>query len=247
MNEVAIVTGGGHGIGRSICLRFAQAGISLAVVDYDLEGAERVRDEVNRSGGTAESYAMDVRDASEVKKVIGDISRWHGRIDILANIAGGSFYLKRIEELAWKEWREVVDSNLKGTFLVCREVAPVMVRQGSGRIVNTASNYGVMGSAMRSPYCAAKAGIIGFSKSLAMELAPYGVLVNVIAPGPTDTPTVMSRSTPEARAERAQREIPLGRTGKPEDIAEGVYFLVGPESAYMTGQTLHVNGGIMMN
>ncbi len=189
---------------------------------------------------------MDVRNAAEVKKVVHEIDRRYGRIDILTNIAGGSFYNKRIDELAWNEWKEVMDVNLKGTFLVCREVAAVMVRQGRGRIVNTASNYGVTGSAMRTPYAAAKAAIIGFSKSLALELAPHRVLINVIAPGPTDTPRVMSKSTPDARLERAQREIPLGRTGKPEDIAEGVYFLVGPESAYMTGQTLHVNGGLVM-
>jgi len=203
--------GGGNGIGCSVCLRFARAGISVAVVDHDAEGTERVRDEVRRSGGNAEAYLADVKDAVGVKKVVDEIARRHGRIDILANIAGGSFYLKRIEDLAWNEWREVVDVNLKGTFLLCREVAPVMVSQGSGRIVNTASNYGVTGSAMRTSYSAAKAGIIGFSKSLAMELAPHGVLVNVIAPGPTDTPRVMSRTTPEARVERAKREIPLTR------------------------------------
>ena len=246
MSEVAIITGGGNGIGREVCLRFAQAGISLAVVDHDAQGAERVRDEVKGSGGNAEAYSMDVRDAAGIKKVVGEIAQRYGRIDILANIAGGSFYLKRVEDLTWSQWREVVDVNLKGAFLVCREVAPLMVRQGNGRIVNTASNYGLTGSAMRTPYSAAKAGIIGFSKSLAMELAPHGVLVNVIAPGPTDTPRVMSRTTPEARLERARREIPLERTGQPKDIAEGVYFLVGPESAYMTGQTLHVNGGLVM-
>ena len=246
LGEVAIVTGGGNGIGRSACLRFAQAGISLAIVDCDVNGAEGVRDEVKRTGGNAEVYRVDVRNATEVKKVVDEIARRYGRIDILANIAGGSFYRKRIEELTWNEWKEVVDVNLKGTYLFCREVACVMVKQERGRIVNTASNYGVTGSAMRTPYSAAKAGIIGFSKSLAMELAPHGILVNVIAPGPTDTPRVMSRSTPEARLERAQREIPFGRTGQPEDIAEGIYFLVGPESAYMTGQTLHVNGGLVM-
>ncbi len=246
MSEVAIVTGGGNGIGRSVCLRFAQAGIALAIVDRDLKGAQAARDEVKRTGGNADAYGLDVRNSGEIKKVVDEIAGRYGKIDILANIAGGSFYQKRIEEFNWSHWKEVVDINLKGTFLCCREVGRVMVKQEKGRIVNTASNYGITGSATRTPYAAAKAGIIGFSKSLAMELAPHGVLVNVIAPGPTDTPMVMSRTTPEARLEWAQREIPFGRTGKPEDIAEGVYFLVGPESAYMTGQTLHVNGGLVM-
>ncbi len=246
MSEVAIVTGGGNGIGRSVCLRFAQAGIALAIVDRDLKGAEVVRDEVKRTGGDADAYGLDVRNSAEIKKVVDEIAGRYGSIDILTNIAGGSFYQKRIEELNWSQWKEVLDINLKGTFLCCREVGRVMVRHQKGRIVNTASNYGITGSATRTPYAAAKAGIIGFSKSLAMELAPHGVLVNVIAPGPTDTPRVMSRTTPEARLERAQREIPFGRNGNPEDIGEGVYFLVGPESAYMTGQTLHVNGGLVM-
>lgn len=245
MSDTAIVTGGANGIGRSVCLRFARAGIAVAIVDCDRVGAERVRDEVNGSGGTAEVHPAEVTDARGVRRVVEEIFRRHGRIDILANIAGGSFHVKRIEEMTWSEWKEVLDINLKGTFLFCREVAPVMVRQRRGRIVNTASNYGLTGCAMRTPYSAAKAGVIGFSKSLAQELAPHGVLVNVIAPGPTDTPRVLSRSTPQTRRERA-REIPFGRTAIPEDIAEGVYFLVGPESAYMTGQTVHVNGGLVM-
>lgn len=245
MSDVAIVTGGGNGIGRSVCLRLAAGGISVGIVDRDGDGAERVKREVIAGGGEAEVYCIDVTDARQVKEVVADLSRRHGRIDILANIAGGTVHLKRIEELTWAEWREDLDMNLKGTFLFCREVAPGMAAQRRGRIVNTASNYGVTGSAMRTPYSAAKAAIIGFSKSLALELAPYGILVNVIAPGPTDTPRVLSKSTPEARKKRTL-EIPFGRTAKPEDIAEGVYFLVGPESAYMTGQTLHVNGGLVM-
>ncbi len=152
---------------------------------------------------------------------------------------------KRLEELAWSEWKEELNINLKGTFLLCREVAPAMISQRRGRIINTASNYGVTGCALRAGYSTDKAAIIGFSKSLALEFAPYGILVNVIAPGPTDTPQVLRKSTPEAR-QRWAREIPIGRTALLEDIAEGFYFLATQESAYMTGQTLHVNGGLVM-
>jgi 3-oxoacyl-[acyl-carrier protein] reductase len=183
--------------------------------------------------------------AKEVKEVVAGVLQHYGRIDVLANIAGGSIHRKRIEELSWAEWKEVLDINLKGTFLFCREAAPIMIRQRAGRIINTASNYGVTGSALRTPYSAAKAGIAGFSKSLALELAPHGILVNVVAPGPTDTPRVMANQTPEIRRQR-EREIPLGRTGRPEDLAEAFYFLCTPESAWMTGQTLHVNGGLVM-
>ena len=244
MSEFAIITGGANGIGRSVCLRLAAAGISVAILDREKAEAEGVKREILAVGGNAEICCVDVTDARQVKEAVAGLARRHGRIDILANIAGGSFYAKRIEELTWAEWKEVVDINLKGTFLFCREAASVMIAQKRGRIVNTASNYALTGSAMRTPYSAAKAAIIGFSKSLAMELAPHGVLVNVIAPGPTDTPRVLSKSTPEARQRWAQ-QIPMGRTAQPEDIAEGVYFLVGPESAYMTGQTLHVNGGVV--
>jgi 3-oxoacyl-[acyl-carrier protein] reductase len=121
-----------------------------------------------------------------------------------------------------------------------------MQKQKSGRILNTASNYGVTGAALRAPYAAAKAGIITFSKSLALELAPDGILVNVVSPGPTDTPRVMEKESPEARRERWYPAIPLGRTGQPGDLAEMYYFLATPESAAITGQTFHVNGGVVM-
>ncbi len=244
MEEFAIVTGGANGIGRSVCLRLVAAGISVAIVDREKGPAEAVKREILAAGGSAESCLADVTDAGQVKNVVADLARRHGRIDILANIAGGSFYTKPVEELTWAEWKEIVDANLKGTFLFCREVAPIMIEQRRGRIVNTASNYALTGSAMRTPYSAAKAAIIAFSKSLAMELASQGVLVNCIAPGPTDTPRVLEKSTPEARQRWAQ-QIPMGRTAQPDEIAEGVYFLVGPESGYITGQTLHVNGGVV--
>jgi 3-oxoacyl-[acyl-carrier protein] reductase len=128
---------------------------------------------------------------------------------------------------------------------MCREVAPIMQKQKSGRILNTASNYGVTGSALRAPYSAAKAGIIGFTKSLALELAPDGIRVNTVAPGPTDTPRVMEKETPEARKQRWYSSIPLGRTGKAEDLAELYFFLTTPESAAITGQTFHCNGGLL--
>ena len=188
---------------------------------------------------------MDVTQAREVKALVTDVEKRFGQIDVLANVAGGSFYTKRMEELTSAEWKEVIDVNLKGTFLMCREVAPVMQKQKLGRILNTASNYAVTGSALRAPYAAAKAGIIAFTKSLAQELAPYGVLVNTVAPGPTDTPRVMGKESPEARQHRWS-QIPLGRTGKPADIAEAFYFLITPESGWITGQTIHVNGGVVM-
>jgi len=244
MSQVALITGGANGIGRAVAHRLAAAGISVVVADCDHDRAVEVRSEIARAGGQADALSLDVTLAREVEAAVSAVEKRHGRIDILANIAGGSFYTKRMEEFSWAEWQEVIDVNLKGTFLMCRQVAPIMRRQKSGRILNTASNYGVTGSPMRTPYSAAKAGIIAFTKSLALELAADGVLANTVAPGPTDTPRVMGKESTEARRQRWSI-IPLGRTGTPQDLAEMYYYLTTPESAWMTGQTFHVNGGLV--
>jgi NAD(P)-dependent dehydrogenase (short-subunit alcohol dehydrogenase family) len=244
MNQVALITGGGGGIGAAVARRMAASGAAIVVADYDHAAAENVSREIKAAGGNIEALSVDVTQAQEVKALIVDVSKRFGRIDILANIAGGSLYTKRIEEFTWAEWKEVIDVNLKGTFLMCREVAPIMQKQKSGHILNTASNYAVTGSALRTPYSAAKAGIIAFTKTLAQELAADGVLVNTVAPGPTDTPRVMGKESPQARSQR-WAQIPLGRTGKPEDLAEVFYYLTTPESAWITGQTFHVNGGLL--
>jgi 3-oxoacyl-[acyl-carrier protein] reductase len=246
LNQVALITGGGGGLGCAVALRMASAGIATVIADYDGGAAEKVRSDIFAAGGEADALALDVTVAREVKTVVSDVIKRFGRIDILANIAGGSAYTKRIEELTWAQWKEVMDANLKGTFLMCREVAPIMQQKKSGRIINTASNYGVTGSALRTPYAAAKAGIITFTKSLALELAPDCVLANTVAPGPTDTPRVMEKESPEARQQRWWPNIPLGRTALPRDLAEMYYFLTTPESAAITGQTFHVNGGVVM-
>ena len=245
MAEVALITGGANGIGRAVALKLSARGIVVVIADRDDKAAKETRAAILSQGGSAEMVRVDVTHAGEIKEIVAGVFQRHGRIDILANIAGGSIHRKRIEDLTWTEWKEVVDINLKGTFLFCREAAPIMIRQKRGRIINTASNYSVTGSALRTPYSAAKAGIIGFSKSLALELAADGIRVNVVAPGPTDTPRVMANWTPELRKKR-EEEIPLGRTGRPDDLAEAFWFLCSDESAWMTGQTLHVNGGLVM-
>jgi NAD(P)-dependent dehydrogenase (short-subunit alcohol dehydrogenase family) len=246
MNQVALITGGGGGIGGAVAQRMARAGIHVVIADQDVAAADEVRRQIAAEGGAAEARMLDVTQAREVKEAVAEITARLGRIDVLANIAGGSLFTKRLEEFSWPEWRKVMDVNLKATFLMCREVAPVMQRQKSGRIINTASNYGITGSALRAPYAAAKAGIITFTKSLALELAPDAVLANTVAPGPTDTPRVMEHETPEARRQRWHAAIPLGRTGIPQDLAEMYYFLTTMDAAAITGQTFHVNGGVVM-
>lgn len=242
---MALISGGGNGIGRAVAHRLAAAGMTVVVADYDRAAAEQVRSEVVDAGGKADALSVDVTVAREVNALIAEVAKRFGRVDVLANIAGGSFHTKRIEDFTWAEWKQVIDTNLKGTFLMCREVAPLMQQQKSGRILNTASNYAITGSALRAPYSAAKAGIIALTRSLALELAPDGIRVNTVAPGPTDTPRVMEKETPEGRRQRWQAAIPLGRTAKPEDLAELYYFLTTPESAAITGQTFHSNGGLL--
>ena len=245
MSSVALITGGGNGIGRAVAHRFAVSGTAVMIADCERDAAEQVRREIEEEGGRAAAVALDVTRSAEVKAAVAETLQRFSRIDVLTNIAGGSFYTKRIEDFTWPEWKHVIDTNLKGTFLMCREAVPIMQRQKSGRILNTASNYGVTGSVLRAPYSAAKAGIIAFTKSLALELAPDGIRVNTVAPGPTDTPRVMEKETPEARRQRWQSFIPLGRTGQPEDLAELYYFLTTPESAAITGQLFHCNGGLL--
>jgi NAD(P)-dependent dehydrogenase (short-subunit alcohol dehydrogenase family) len=246
LTQIALITGGGGGIGGAVAHRMAAAGITVVIADNDGGAAQRVKGEVAATGGKADALALDVTMARDVKTVVADVVKRYGRVDILANIAGGSAYTQRIEEFTWAQWQQVMDANLKGTFLMCREVAPIMQEQKSGRIINTASNYGVTGSALRTPYAAAKAGIITFTKSLALELAPDLVLANTVAPGPTDTPRVMEKESAAARKQRWWSQIPLGRTALPADLAEMYYFLTTPESAAITGQTFHVNGGVVM-
>jgi NAD(P)-dependent dehydrogenase (short-subunit alcohol dehydrogenase family) len=245
LSRVAIVTGGGNGIGRAVAHRMAADGIFVIIADNEGAAGENACTEIVSKGGNAEAIRTDVTKAGDVKFIARDVKQRHGQIDILANIAGGSFYTKRLEDFTWAEWKEVIDANLKSTFLMCREVAPIMQQQKRGWILNTASNYAITGSALRPPYSAAKAGIIAFTKTLAQELAPDGIFVNTVAPGPTDTARVMAKESAEARRQRWS-SIPLGRTAKPEDIAEMFYYLTTPESAWITGQTFHVNGGLVM-
>ena len=246
MNQVALITGGGGGIGGAVAHRLAAAGIEVVIVDNDGAAADSVMSAIIAAGGKAHALILDVTVAREVGGAVSDLAQRFGQIDILANIAGGSPYTQRLEEFTWAQWKEVIDINLKGTFLMCREVAPIMQRQKRGRIINTASNYGVTGSALRAPYAAAKAGIIAFTKSLALELAADGVLANSVAPGPTDTPRVMQKESAEARQQRWWPQIPLGRTALPQEIAEMYYYLTTAASVAITGQTFHVNGGAVM-
>ena len=245
MSRIAVVGGGAGGIGRAVVLRLAEDGFFPVILDRQEKPAHEILGDLERRGKNGAFIALDLTRKDEVQHAFATIASDHGRVDVLVNLAGGSLHVKPIQDFPLTEWQEVIDVNLKTTFLCCQAVIGSMARQRKGTIVNTASNYGITGSVGRTPYSAAKAAIIAFSKSLALELAPLGVRVNVIAPGRTPTERVMSHYSPEAWA-AAGREIPMGRAAEPREIAEGVAFLAGDESGYMTGHTLHVNGGIVM-
>ena len=240
----AMVTGAGSGIGRACALGLAAAGAAVAAVDVRSEAAADVVVAIERAGGKGLTVSADVTRRAEVDAAVGRIAADLGGVDVLLNCAGGSL-TSRFVDLEEAEWDQVVDLNLKAAYLCARPVARLMIARRSGRIINVSSNYGVTGSAPRVHYSAAKAGIIGFTKALALELAPHGITVNAVAPGPTATPRVCSKYSAEEWAER-ERGIPMGRTAEPEDIADAVLFLASDRARYVTGQTLHVNGGLVM-
>jgi 3-oxoacyl-[acyl-carrier protein] reductase len=245
LNEsVAIVTGGGRGIGRAIALELAAAGIKV-VVNYAgrSEKAEETVSLIRQSGGESIAVQADVSQASEVDRLVQTTLEHFGKVDILINNAGitRDGLLLRMKEA---DWDSVLATNLKGVFLCTKAVSKGMLKQRSGVIVNISSVVGISGNAGQANYAAAKAGIIGLSKSTAKEFASRGIRVNVVAPGYICTD--MTETLPEGVQNEILQGIPLGRLGKPEDVAKVVRFLVSPEAAYITGQTLCVDGGMEM-
>lgn len=243
-NSVAVVTGAGRGIGRAIALELARAGAQV-VVNFAgrADQAEITVNMIRDLGGEAIAVQADVSQAEDVDRLIKTAVDTFGKVDILVNNAGiaRDNLLLRMKEA---EWDTVLNTNLKGVFLCSKAVSKGMMKQRSGAIVNISSVVGVTGNAGQANYAAAKAGIIGFSKSMAKELAPRGIRVNVVAPGYISTD--MTESLSEEVKLQIQQGIPLGRVGSPEEIAQAVLFLVSPASSYITGQVLAVNGGMAM-
>ena len=245
MDKIAVVTGAASGIGRAIAKRLAENDFIAVILDINEEGGKQVAAEIQRRGKYATFIPLDVTREADVQKTFHKIISDHGRIDVLVNVAGGSLHRHKIEEFPLDHWQAVIDVNLTSTFLCCRAVIDLMKTQKSGAIVNISSDIGFSGDASRSAYAAAKAGIVGFSKALALELAPYNVRANVVAPGRIATKRVRATYS-DAEWEAAAKRIPLGHAGEPEDVAEAVAFLASDSSRHMTGQTLHINGGRIM-
>ncbi|HEC79186.1 MAG TPA: 3-oxoacyl-[acyl-carrier-protein] reductase [candidate division WOR-3 bacterium] len=239
-NQVAVITGGANGIGAGIAKRFVEEGAKVAVCDIDAETGRKITEALR---GNAKFYRMDVADEEEIKKAVDQIFSDYAKIDILINNAGITND-KLLLRMTKEDWERVIDINLTGTFLVTRAVIKYMIKQRYGRIVNIASIAGIIGNPGQANYSASKAGIIGFTKSCAKELASRSITVNAIAPGFIETS--MTAVLPDEVKENYLKAIPMKRFGKVEDVAALALFLSSEQASYMTGQVICLDGGLVM-
>jgi 3-oxoacyl-[acyl-carrier protein] reductase len=241
--KVAVVTGGGKGIGRAIVQELAFRGCRLVIPDIDIQSAKNTCDEIVKGGGEAVAFKTDVSIGVDVEEMIGKVVEKFSRIDILVNNAGitRDNLLMRMSE---EEWDIVLKINLKSAFLCTKHVIRHMMKQRSGKIVNVSSVVGVMGNAGQVNYASSKAGLIGLTKSVAKEVASRNVQVNAVAPGYIETE--MTANLSEEIKKGFLANIPSRQSGSPEDVARVVSFLVSPDSDYVTGQVIHVDGGLLM-
>ena len=242
-NQVAVVTGAGRGIGRAIALKFASEGADVVCVSRTVENSEKVAGEVRNLNRKAWALAVDVADSAAVAAAVGKILAEAGRVDILVNNAGVTRdgLLMRMKD---DDWDTVLNTNLKGAFAFTKALSRSFLKQRSGRIINVASVIGLVGNAGQCNYAASKAGLIGFTKSVARELASRGITVNALAPGFVETD--MTAGLDEEAKSALLARIPLNCLGQPEDIAHAALFLASSAARYITGQVLTVDGGLVM-
>jgi 3-oxoacyl-[acyl-carrier protein] reductase len=241
--KIALVTGAAQGIGRDIALALAEDGADVAICDVNLEAAQKTASDIEAKGRKSLALKANVAASAEVTAMIDQIVEKFGRIDILVNNAGitrDGLIIRMKDE----DWDLVLSINLKGSFLCTKSALKYMTKQRSGTIINIASIVGAMGNAGQANYVASKAGLIGLTKTIAREYANRGITANAVAPGFIDT--AMTKALSEnVRAELA-KQIPMGKLGTPEDVANAVRFLASPWASYITGQVIHVNGGMYM-
>ncbi|NLY33987.1 glucose 1-dehydrogenase [Advenella alkanexedens] len=248
-DKVVLVTGGGGGIGSAICQRFGQAGAKVAVVDINQEAGDKTVEQIKAAGGSAQTFLVDLTNQESVIECVNNIESTLGPIDVLVNNAGwdraGNF-LDTNKEL----WEKIVDINFYGVLYMHHAVLKGMSERGKGRVVNIASDAARVGSSGESVYAMCKGGLIAFSKTIARELARKQINVNVVCPGPTDTPLFRDFCGEGEYGEKLRngltRAIPFGRLGQPEDLAGAVAFLASDEASFITGQVISVSGGLTM-
>ena len=248
-DKVVLITGGGSGLGREMGLTFAREGAKIGVNDIRPESAANVVTEIERAGGNARSFVADVSSSAAVKKMFTDFVAAFGTIDILINNAGigrtrDSSEVVPTHEKTDEDWHKMLSTHLDSTFFCTREALRVMIPKQSGRIVNLGSIAGTTGLAFASDYCAAKGGIISFTKSVAREVVGLGILVNCIAPGFIDTP--MTAPIDADMRKQIEAITPIGRFGEPSDIANAALFLACDDSKFMVGQVISPNGGYVI-
>jgi 2-hydroxycyclohexanecarboxyl-CoA dehydrogenase len=248
-DKIAIVTGGGGGIGGATCHRFAEAGTTVAVFDIDGAAAERVASAIVAAGGSAISVACDITDHEGVAKAVAGVETQYGRIDILVNNAGWDVF-RLFKDSTPAEWQKLININLIGALNMHHAVLPGMIARAGGKIVNIASDAARVGSSGEAVYAACKSGLVGFSKTLAREHARHRINVNVVCPGATHTALFegykQGAGNPEKLEEAFRRAIPMGRIGEPEDLPGAILFFSSDDAAFITGQVISVSGGLTM-
>jgi 2-hydroxycyclohexanecarboxyl-CoA dehydrogenase len=247
-NKVAIVTGGGRGIGRAICLRLADEGAKVAIVDILEDEARETASLISRTGETAIAIRADITEQEEVRQSVDQVTEEWGPVDVLVNNAGWD-KMEPFLNSDRETWEKVIAINLMGPINFCHTVGAQMSKRGQGKIISISSDAGRVGSTGEAVYSACKAGIIGFSKTLARELARFQVNVNVICPGPTDTALLQQVSSGEKGRkiiDAMTRAVPFRRLGRPEEIANAVAFFASSDADFVTGQVLSVSGGLTM-